>query len=234
MVGVVEVQHRARASGGGCAGRDQDGAVVAARASAEDAARGASERADRMGWQRAVAVARGSRRGGGTRRGCGVRVCRRSASAGRTRTWCWRKRRREKLRWEQREDGAAIGAEAIPIPLLVSGRDEAALRAQAGRYADWLSRHPDVDWADCAEHGGVASDAFAARCIGIGARTRRRRRKRCLRWARGGRTQRCRREQARERGRVVFVFPGQGSQWATMGRALLAEFAGVCRDRCGV
>ena len=33
------------------------------------------------------------------------------------------------------------------MPLLVSGRDAAALRAQAERYAEWLSTHPDVDWA---------------------------------------------------------------------------------------
>ena len=41
-------------------------------------------------------------------------------------------------------NGAAVAEEATPrlsIPLLVSGRDEAALRAQAGRYADWLSTH---------------------------------------------------------------------------------------------
>ena len=40
--------------------------------------------------------------------------------------------------------------------------------------------------------------------------------------------------EARERGRVVFVFPGRAAQWAAMGRALLAESAGVCGDRCGV
>ena len=39
-----------------------------------------------------------------------------------------------------REEGAAIGAEGrLPLPLLVSGRDEAALRAQAARYGEWLS-----------------------------------------------------------------------------------------------
>ena len=41
-------------------------------------------------------------------------------------------------------NGAAVAEEAaarLSIPLLVSGRDEAALRAQADRYADWLSSH---------------------------------------------------------------------------------------------
>src|SRR3981081_3075788 len=61
MVGVIEVQYRARAGGGRGAGRGQDGAGVAARGAAEDAARGAAERADRMGGQRAVTFARGPR-----------------------------------------------------------------------------------------------------------------------------------------------------------------------------
>src|SRR5438128_2670239 len=39
-----------------------------------------------------------------------------------------------------REDAEAERVR-LPLPLLVSGRDEAALRAQAGRYADWLSTH---------------------------------------------------------------------------------------------
>ena len=41
-------------------------------------------------------------------------------------------------------NGAAVAEEAaarLSIPLLVSGRDEVALRAQAERYADWLSSH---------------------------------------------------------------------------------------------
>ena len=37
---------------------------------------------------------------------------------------------------------------AVLVPLLVSGRDEAALRAQARRWAAWLAAHPDVAWAD--------------------------------------------------------------------------------------
>src|SRR5471030_1869588 len=47
-------------------------------------------------------------------------------------------------------DAAISEAEqaSLPIPLLVSGRDEAALRAQAGRYADWLAAHAEAGWPD--------------------------------------------------------------------------------------
>src|SRR5262249_48212883 len=43
-----------------------------------------------------------------------------------------------------RKVDTAVGAEGrLPLPLLVSGRDEAALRSQAARYADWLSGHAE-------------------------------------------------------------------------------------------
>ena len=63
-------------------------------------------------------------------------------------------------------NGAAVAEEATPrlsIPLLVSGRDEAALRAQADRYADWLSRHPDVDWSAVLSTAALHRTHFAAR-----------------------------------------------------------------------
>ena len=63
-------------------------------------------------------------------------------------------------------NGAAVAEEAtarLSIPLLVSGRDEAALRAQAERYADWLSTHPDVDWADVLSTAALHRTHFAAR-----------------------------------------------------------------------
>ena len=119
--------------------------------------------------------------------------------------------------------GAAIGEEAIPsIPLLVSGRDEAALRAQAERYADWLSRHPDVDWAAVVSTAALHRTHFAARAS-VSARDAADATEALLALSEGRSHAAVSVGAARERGRVVFVFPGQGSQWATMGRALLAE-----------
>ena len=53
--------------------------------------------------------------------------------------------------------------------------------------------------------------------------TRRRRWQRCARSGEGRAHAAVSVGAARERGGVVFVFPGQGSQWTAMGRALLAE-----------
>ena len=50
----------------------------------------------------------------GAHRGCGVRACRRSASAERMRTLCWRRRRRER-RHQQRADGAAVEEAAAAV-----------------------------------------------------------------------------------------------------------------------
>ena len=52
---------------------------------------------------------------------------------------------------------------------LVSGRDEAALRAQADRYADWLSRHARCRLVSGGEDGGVAPDAVCLAGLGVGA-----------------------------------------------------------------
>ena len=134
-------------------------------------------------------------------------------------------------------NGAAV-AEAeqarLPLPLLVSGRDEAALRAQADRYADWLSRHAEVDWSDCGEHGGVASDALCGTGLGVGAGCV----GGCGSAARAGRgalaCSGVAGRSARAGSRGVRVPRAGQSVAARMGRALLAESCGVCRDGCGV
>src|SRR5262249_44670313 len=60
---------------------------------------------------------------------------------------------------------AAGGPARSQIPLLVSGRDEGALRGQAGRYADWLSRHSEVDWSAVVSTAALHRTHFAARAL---------------------------------------------------------------------
>ena len=124
------------------------------------------------------------------------------------------------------ESNVAAAAEeatsSLPIPLLVSGRDAAALRAQAERYADWLAAHPDVDWDDVSRTAALHRTHFGSRASVLARDAAEA--TEALRALGAGRSHGAVSEgQARERGGVVFVFPGQGSQWASMGRALLAE-----------
>ena len=130
-------------------------------------ARGASEQADRVGRQRAVAAAGGAARGRGMHRGCVVRGCRRSASAGRTRMCAGGGAGANGGRAAAQPNGAAVGhdasAQALPLPLLVSGRDEAALRAQAGRYGEWLSQHGEADWSAVVRTAALHRTQFGSR-----------------------------------------------------------------------
>src|SRR5262249_52695059 len=48
-------------------------------------------------------------------------------------------------------------------PLLVSGRDAAALRAQAARWAGWLEAQPDVHWLDVVNTAARRRTHFPAR-----------------------------------------------------------------------
>ncbi|WP_437688199.1 SDR family NAD(P)-dependent oxidoreductase [Sorangium sp. So ce176] len=116
------------------------------------------------------------------------------------------------------------GAEppAVALPLLVSGRDEAALRAQAERWAAWLAAHPEARRADVVHtaalrrtHLGARAAVTAASAADAAAAL--------TALSQGEPHPAVTLGEARARGDVVFVAPGQGSQWPAMGRALLAE-----------
>ena len=110
------------------------------------------------------------------------------------------------------------------VPLLVSGRDEAALRSQAGRWADWLRLHPEADLAAVVRTAAVHRTHFDARAA-IQVDDVGQAQDALDALAQGRAHSAVSTGTARPLGGVVFVFPGQGSQWPAMGRALLAEFA---------
>ncbi|MFE5123441.1 type I polyketide synthase [Streptomyces sp. NPDC056669] len=122
-------------------------------------------------------------------------------------------------------------APRVPMPWTVSARTAAALREQA-RNVEALARTvPDTDRDRDAvgaalatmrshfEHRAVLLGQDRAELLdGLGALTE------------GGAGAHLVQGMARARGRVAFVFPGQGSQWAGMATELLAASA-VFRDR---
>ncbi|MFJ9196959.1 SDR family NAD(P)-dependent oxidoreductase, partial [Streptomyces flaveolus] len=111
----------------------------------------------------------------------------------------------------------------LPVPVLLSGRDEAALRAQAERWADWLESHDEVPLADVAATAALHRTHFDTRAAVLassadeavaGLR------------ALGGGTSHA----AVVRGEVTgdaglgVLFTGQGSQYGGMGRQLYDTF----------
>ncbi|AUX29756.1 polyketide synthase [Sorangium cellulosum] len=119
-----------------------------------------------------------------------------------------------------------VEAEAAPalLPLLLSGRDEASVAAQAERWAKWLEEHGEVGWSDVVRTAALHRTHFASRASMLAASVSEAVEVlRALSEGRGHRAVSV--GTARARGKVVFVFPGQGSQWPGMGRALLEQSA---------
>ncbi|MFB7853453.1 type I polyketide synthase, partial [Streptomyces sp. NPDC056053] len=109
------------------------------------------------------------------------------------------------------------------VPVVVSGRDEAALREQAGRWASWLSDlagREEVRLADVAvtaarhrSHFESRASVVASDAAGLVEALEA--------LAEGRAHDAVVTGSAERRGKVVFVYPGQGSQWVGMGRELL-------------
>ncbi|WP_406641701.1 type I polyketide synthase [Amycolatopsis sp. WGS_07] len=107
-----------------------------------------------------------------------------------------------------------------PVPVVLSGRGEPALRAQAARLRSWLDE--DADWSGAAYTLATARAAFENRAVllagdraglaaGLEALTS------------GNPTAGLVEGTVRAAGQVAFVFPGQGSQWVGMARELAAD-----------
>ncbi|MGA6156105.1 type I polyketide synthase [Stenotrophomonas sp. NPDC087984] len=117
-------------------------------------------------------------------------------------------------------DGAPVADGAVPWPL--SGRTRDALRAQAARLAAHLTEHERLDPVDVGFSLATTRTAFDHRAVvlapdrpeALGA---------LAALAAGESAPGVVRGVADIEGRTVFVFPGQGSQWAGMGVRLMAE-----------
>ena len=127
---------------------------------------------------------------------------------------------------------AVVGSGTAAQPLLgwavtawlVSGRTVAGLQAQAGRLAGWVAARPGLEPADVARSLAVTRSAFEHRAVITGASPEE---------LAAGLTAAAAGEPRAGTvtgsvppgtgpGRTVFVFPGQGGQWAGMGRELMA------------
>ncbi|ANH94588.1 polyketide synthase [Streptomyces sp. SAT1] len=121
------------------------------------------------------------------------------------------------------------GAARAAVPWVLSGRTAEAVRAQAERLHTYLTEHPELSCADVGyslattrtafEHrAAVVGDDRAALLGGLAA------------LAAGERAPGLVEGTVARSARTVFVFPGQGSQWAGMARELL-DHAPAFADR---
>ena len=106
-----------------------------------------------------------------------------------------------------------------PFALVLSGKDLAGLRAQAGRWADWLTRHPATELVDVVRTAAERRSHFeqrAALVVGELGETVKGLRALSLGQSHAGLLE----GHAPAEARVGVLFTGQGSQRPEMGKAL--------------
>jgi amino acid adenylation domain-containing protein len=119
---------------------------------------------------------------------------------------------------------AAAAASSLPPlpawPVLLSARSEAALKGQAERLREHVLAHPDLALVDLAYSLATTRTAFEHRAA-IVADSREGLLSALEALAQGRPAPQTALGRARGEGKVVFVFPGQGSQWQGMALSLL-------------
>ncbi|MEU5760035.1 type I polyketide synthase [Nocardia sp. NPDC047648] len=129
-------------------------------------------------------------------------------------------------------DTPAAGANMVP--LVVSAKTEAGLRAQAGRLRDWVAAHPEADPADVAHTLLTTRTRFDRR--GVVVAGDREAMLTGLADLAAGVSSPGVAEGAPVGGKIAFLFTGQGAQRVGMGAGLYAAFpvfAGVFDELCG-
>ncbi|HKP59039.1 MAG TPA: type I polyketide synthase, partial [Polyangiales bacterium] len=123
------------------------------------------------------------------------------------------------------EAPSAAESVAYALPLLVSGRDEAALRSQAQRLHDWLAAHPEARWVDVVHTAALHRAHFDERAVVIApdGLSSLQALEALAKGQHDARVVHGRVGAAGASGKVVFVFPDQGSEWQGMGKALLEQ-----------
>ncbi|MFH7596838.1 type I polyketide synthase [Streptomyces racemochromogenes] len=119
------------------------------------------------------------------------------------------------------------------VPWVLSGRSAAALEGQAARLAAFLAGAPHADLVGVGASLVSARSRFEHRAVVLG-RGREALLDGLAALGRGAESPAVVRAVAAKPGGVAFVFPGQGSQWAGMGRQLYATFPVFARhlDAC--
>ncbi|WP_246095364.1 non-ribosomal peptide synthetase/type I polyketide synthase [Streptomyces roseicoloratus] len=130
---------------------------------------------------------------------------------------------------EPTDDAAEAPLDGSALPWVVSGRTADALAAAAGELAAYVRAHPELSPADVAHSLATGRSAFESRAVVSGADGP----EGLLAGLEALASGESEGVSGVSSSRAVFVFPGQGSQWAGMGSELLdssPEFARVIAE----